>query len=302
MKVKMPFPTTPESRRVISLGEVLWDLFPDETRFGGAPANFACHATAHGAEVIMISRVGADALGDEAVLELQSRGVGTHYLQRDAVLPTGTVQVQLDDQGVPRYDIRESVAWDQLEWKPALQPLMEQVHAVYFGTLGQRNPCSRQTIQQFVATVPSSTLCVYDVNLRAPYVREDIVRSSLELANVLKLSDEELDFVTGLAGVHGDVTTRLAALRERYGLKLVALTRGSAGAFLMTENSFSDFPGVSTQVQDTVGAGDSFTATMVTGLLQGKSLDVINERACRVAAYVCSQKGATPSLPADLTW
>lgn len=295
-------PIAPESLRMVSLGEVLWDVFPDETRFGGAPANFACHAASHGAAVTMVSRVGVDTLGDQAMAELQAHGVAVHHLQRDTVRFTGTVFVQLDDRGVPSYEIRENVAWDHLEWTSDMPDLAVQAHAVYFGTLGQRNECSRQTIRQFIAAVPSSALRVYDVNLRAPYFSEGLIKDSLSLANVLKLSDEELDLVTAMAGISGDVMTRLTALRERYGLKLVALTRGAQGALLLTENGISDFSGITTDVKDTVGAGDSYTATMVTGLLRGESLDAINERACRVAAFVCSQKGATPPLPAGLAW
>ncbi len=298
----MTSPIAPESLRLVSLGEVLWDVFPDETRFGGAPANFACHAAAHGAAVTMLSRVGSDALGDRAIANLQSHGVEVKHLQRDTVLPTGRVLVQLDDQGVPSYDICENVAWDQLEWVASMQSMAGQVDAVYFGTLGQRSERSHQTIRQFVSAVSSSALRVFDVNLRVPYLNEEIIKESLSLANILKLSDEELYFVTAMVGIHGDVMTRLAALRERYELKLVALTRGAHGAVLMTENEVSDFPGITTAVKDTVGAGDSYTATLVTGLWRGESLEAINERACRVAAYVCSQKGATPPLPADLAW
>lgn len=295
-------PTAPASLRLVSLGEVLWDVFPDETRFGGAPANFACHAAAHGAAVTMLSRVGVDSPGDRAIADLQSHGVTVDHVQRDPVLPTGTVLVHLDEEGVPRYDIRENAAWDHLEWTSAMPAMAGQVDAVYFGTLGQRSECAHETIREFVSAVPSSALRIYDVNLRAPYIKESLVEDSLRQANILKLSDEEFYFITAMAGIHGDVMTRLAALREHYGFKLVALTRGAHGAILMTNNGVSDFPGVRTVVKDTVGAGDSYTATLVTGLLRGESLETINERACRVAAYVCSQKGATPPLPAGLAW
>ncbi|MEY4484907.1 MAG: Ribokinase [Verrucomicrobiota bacterium] len=288
--------------RIVSLGEVLWDVFPDETRFGGAPANFACHAAAHGAASTMISRVGTDVLGDQALAELQSHKVDVSHVQRDGSLPTGVVTVVLDHQGVPGYNIIENVAWDELEPTNAMETLAGQVNAVYFGTLGQRCECSRQTILQFLCMVPSSTLRVYDVNLRAPYLDEQIVRVSLQSANIVKLSDEELDFVTKITGIQGDVMTRLEALRERYQLKLIALTRGADGAILMTGNETSVLEGIPTEVKDTVGAGDSFTATMVTGFLRGEPLHAINEKASRVAAYVCSKMGAIPSLPAGLAW
>lgn len=298
----MTSPASAKPLPIVSLGEVLWDVFPDETRFGGAPANFACHAATHGADVTMLSRVGIDALGDQAIAELESHGVKVGQIQRDFDLPTGTVSVRLNDQGVPSYTICEDVAWDHLEWTSEMQNMAGQVDAVYYGTLGQRSERSHQTIQKFVSATPGSALRVYDVNLRPPYCDEKIIKESLKLANILKLSDEELDFVADMMGIEGDMMTRLKTLREQQQLKLIALTRGSRGAILMTESDVSDFAGVSVKVVDTVGAGDSFTATMVTGLLRGEPLEAINEKACRVAAYVCSKKGATPPLPVDLAW
>lgn len=291
-----------KAQRIFSLGEVLWDVFPDGSQFGGAPANFACNAAAHGAAVSMVSRVGRDVLGEQAIVALDSRGVCVDEIQRDAVLNTGTVSVRLNDRGVPAYTICEDVTWDHLEWLPAMREMADRVDAVYFGTLSQRSECAHQTIQQFVSRVPSTALRVYDINLRAPYNDERIIQASLQRANILKLSDEELDFVTEMAGIQGDTMTRLRALREQYQLRLIALTRGSQGAILMTENEVSDFGGVACDVIDTVGAGDSYTATLVTGILRGEPLAAINERACRVAAYVCSKKGATPPLPAHLAW
>ncbi len=288
--------------RIVSLGEVLWDVFPDETRFGGAPANFACHAASHGAEVTMISRVGVDMLGDQALMELESHKVIVAQIQRDADLPTGTVLVKLNEKGVPSYTIGEPAAWDRLAWTSKMDELASDVDAVYYGTLGQRDDCSHQTIQKFVSATPDKAWRIYDVNLRSPYCDGRIILESLCLANVLKLSDEELDFVADLMGIEGDMTSKLKAILEQQQLRLIALTRGSQGAILIAENEISDFAGFATTVKDTVGAGDSFTATLVAGLLRGESLETINRKACQVAAYVCSQKGATPPLPVNLSW
>ena len=282
---------------VVSLGEVLWDVFPDGPRFGGAPANFACHAAALGAEAVMVSCVGDDELGDGAVAALAEHGVITGRVQRTAEHATGTVQVKLDESGKPQFSIGADVAWDYLQSTVELEELVARTEAIYFGTLGQRSESSRRTIRQLVAATPASALRVLDVNLRSPFYDQIVIQQSLELANVLKLSDDELSIVAAAAGVTGSETDILAGLCDRYELQLVALTRGPHGARLVRGNESSDFPGVAVDVKDTVGAGDSFTAAMVLGLLKNRPLETINRHACEVAAFVCSQAGAAPALP-----
>jgi fructokinase len=283
-----------------ALGEVLWDVFPDGPRFGGAPANLACHAAALGADAWMLSRVGDDALGRGALDALGEHDVNVTCVGRDAQFPTGTVQVELDAAGKPSFTIADNVAWDHLQWSEPAEQLAARCHAVCFGTLGQRNEDSRRVIQRFLTAVPETALRILDVNLRPPFFNEQVIRESLDLANVFKLSDEELSIVASACGITGSEAEMLSTLSRRYHLRLIALTRGGSGATLFTEDDRSDCEGVSVDVQDTVGAGDAFTAAMTVGLLAGKPLDAINRHASEVAAYVCTQSGATPLLPEQL--
>lgn len=282
---------------VVALGEVLWDVFPDGPRFGGAPANLACHAAAMGADVFMVSQVGDDELGEKAIESLRTHGVNTDHVGRSTDDPTGTVQVELDRSGKPRFTINENVAWDCIAWSDSLLELAVKADAVCFGTLGQRSEISRRTIQQFVAAVSRPALRMLDVNLRAPFYDREVIGQSLEMANVFKLSDDELPIVASMVGIDGAENEILAELARRYQLGWVALTRGQQGALLTDGTSTSRAEGRRVAVKDTVGAGDAFTAVLTLGILKGSSPDRINQRACQVAAYVCSQAGATPTLP-----
>jgi fructokinase len=287
-------------RVIVAVGEVLWDVFPDGPRFGGAPANLACHAAALAADAHMVSRVGDDELGKQALAALREHGVNTECVGVAAEYPTGTVQVELDASGKPRFTIGENVAWDHLQWSEEMDDLAARADAVCFGTLGQRSADSRDVIRRFVAATPPTALRILDVNLRSPFYDEAVIRQSLEAANVLKLSDDELDLVAAAGDVSGSEAETLAGLSRRYELRLVALTRGEHGATLVRGTERSDGEGIRVDVEDTVGAGDAFTAAMTLGLLSNDSLDAINRHACRVAAYVCSQSGATPPLPDEL--
>ncbi len=285
--------------QIAAVGEVLWDVFPEGPRFGGAPANFACHVAAMGASSSIVSCVGDDPFGRDAATFLQQHGVDTTHLQVSPQ-PTGTVQVELDDEGRPMFTIAEPVAWDFLAWSSNLDSLTAELQAICFGTLGQRNEASRQTIQRCVAGTPNHCLRVLDINLRPPFIEESILRRSLELANILKLNDDELTTVAQLIGAKGSEIDRLRAVQQAWDLQLIALTRGSQGSVLVTTDEVSDREGQTVAVADTVGAGDSFTATMITGLLRGEPLDEIHRQAAQVAAYVCTQSGAVPTLPPEL--
>jgi fructokinase len=282
---------------IAALGEVLWDVFPDGPRFGGAPANLACHAAALGADVFMVSQVGDDPLGRQAVEELRQHGVHTDHVARSPNRPTGTVQVDLDSSGKPAFTIRQNVAWDQLAWSDELNHLAARADAVCFGTLGQRNERSRDTIQRFVAATPPATYRILDVNLRPPFYDQPVIEQSLAAANVVKLSDDELPILASMLGIDPDEGPGLAELRDRYHLRLAALTRGDRGARLVDPDRTSDVQGVPTDVKDTVGAGDAYSAVLTLGLLNKEPLEEINRRACQLAAFVCSQAGATPQLP-----
>jgi fructokinase len=283
---------------IVGLGEVLWDVFPDGPRFGGAPANYASHAASLGADSRMVSAVGRDELGERALQALQNLKVDISSVAQSDY-PTGAVHVQLDGEGKASYEFLANTAWDHLEWNDDLAKLAKRTDAVCFGTLGQRSDKSRQTIRRFVTSTPATCLRIFDINLRPPFYADDTILESLELANVLKLNDDELPIVAKLCSCSGTDLDVMRALAKRFHLQLVALTRGSRGALLVREDEVADHTGISTTVVDTVGAGDAFTATMTVSLLAGRKLSEIADQASRVAAFVCSQAGATPRLPDD---
>ncbi|HUG68532.1 MAG TPA: carbohydrate kinase [Pirellulaceae bacterium] len=281
---------------IVGLGEVLWDVFPDGPRFGGAPANYACHAASLGASSHLVSAVGRDELGKRALLALHNHGVDASVVQQNGYR-TGAVHIQLDAAGKASYEFLDNVAWDHLEWSARLGELAARTDAVCFGTLGQRAHESQQTIHRYVTATPASCLRIFDINLRPPFYADDTILQSMEIANVLKLNDDELPIVAKLCGLAGTEREIMQSLARRFDLQLVALTRGAHGALLVRGDQVSDHPGVATSIIDTVGAGDSFTAAITLGLLAGHNLEAINDQASRVAAFVCSQAGATPRLP-----
>lgn len=288
---------------VVGLGEILWDVFPDGPRFGGAPANFACSAAGlagDAARVCMAGAVGDDDLGRRAVREFTSRGVDTEAV---AVLgkPTGRVDVTLDTAGQASYVFAPDSAWDEVPWSDTLAALAGRTSAVCFGTLGQRSAASRETIRRFLAAVPSSALRILDINLRPPFWSPESVRESLPLADIVKCNDEELPVVGGLLGLSGPPERMLRELVDRHRLRLAVLTRGDRGSLLIAaDGTSSALDGTPVDVVDTVGAGDAFTAAIALGTLAGWSLERRHAHAERVAAHVCTQRGGTPPIPAAL--
>ena len=282
---------------IVGLGEVLWDVLPDGEHFGGAPANVAVHAAALGAESLMISAVGTDARGDEALRRLASFGVDCSAVARLADHPTGVVRVSVDGAGLPSYDIAAGSAWDCVPWSPAVEQAARRADAICFGTLAQRSPLSRDTIRRAVMSTREHAWRLFDVNLRQAYYDAAGLIESLELSNALKLNVEELPVVARLCGIaHAPPTKQLRALCERFGLRLAALTRGPAGSLLVSRSGAWGAAAPHVKVVDTVGAGDAFSAALLVGLLGGQPLDEVNRRANSVAAHVCSQPGATPPL------
>ena len=284
--------------RIISLGEVLWDLFPEGARFGGAPANFAYHAANIGAEVTMVSAVGDDQRGQQAIEILKGFKIDTSLMQVDPEQDTGTVEVELDSQGKPRFTIHENTAWDDLAWSPALASKIVEADALYFGTLGQRGATSRTTIRRALDVAKAAgVLCILDINLRSPYFSPELIRESIEQADILKLSDDELDSVAQACSISltSDAATILRDIMKRFELSSVVMTRGAEGALFVSADETVDQPGIPTKVVDTVGAGDSFTAALITGLLQGKDASRLIQDACETASAVCAQSGAIPS-------
>ena len=287
----------PKKYEVVGIGEILWDLLPSGKQLGGAPANFTCHAWALGAEARLVSRVGEDDLGCEIIERWTARSMPTDTIEIDRERPTGTVSVELDADGQPKYTIHERVAWDRIEADDAALNAVSMADAVCFGTLAQRTKSARAALEVLLSASRPDALRIFDVNLRPPFVARDVIVESMKPANVLKLNEHELPVLADIFSLSGSPAEQIAELARRFELRLVALTRGGEGSLLFADGALSEHPGLYTKVVDTVGAGDAFTAALTLGFLQDWNLDRINYWANEVASYVCSQPGATPIIP-----
>jgi len=285
---------------IAGVGEILWDMLPGGKKLGGAPANFAYHAGELGCEAYIISSVGKDMLGDEIIATLDLLGVSGRYIGIDDKHPTGTVEVQLGEGGIPSYIIHENVAWDYIELSEACLELAKKVDVICFGSLGQRSETSRNTILEVLGNTGSHCIKIFDINLRQHFYNREIICNSLEHANVFKLNEDELPIVSGLLGFDGNYGEVMRKLMNRFSLELIALTRGERGSVILSGNAISEHPGFKVKVVDTVGAGDAFTAAVAVGLMKKWDIDLINDFANRVGSYVCTQEGGTPKLPAEL--
>lgn len=286
---------------VVGMGEALWDVLPEGKKIGGAPANFAYHVSQFGLPGCVVSAVGDDALGNEIIENFTSKGL-THHIEK-VPYPTGTVQVEIDQAGVPQYEIKENVAWDNIPYTAKLEQLAEKTKAVCFGSLAQRNVVSRNTINRFLDAVPEENdpLIVFDVNLRQGFYNKEILCKSMERCNILKINDEELVTVSRMFGYPGiDLQDKCWILLGKYNLKMLILTCGINGSYVFTPGNVSFQPTPKVEVADTVGAGDSFTAAFIASILKGKSVAGAHLCAVQTSAFVCTQKGAMPILPKDL--
>jgi fructokinase len=317
---------------VVAVGEVLWDLLPSGPELGGAPANFAYHAHALGASSQVITRVGNDDFGREILRRFREMGLPDSNVQTDDAEPTGTARVELSGDGLAHFVIQENVAWDRIALTLEARAVAGSADAICFGSLAQRSKISRNVIQQLIAAAPAEAPRVFDVNLREPFYSRRVIQESLLLANVVKLNDDELPILANMFdlaestlnhsngadsafreenNVGAEMRTRVSApyriqhqierMATMFNLRLVALTRGANGSLLYEreDKRWSDCASRPVKVVDTVGAGDSFTAALVMGLLHQIDLDEINSIANEVARYVCSQAGGTPRLPAE---
>jgi len=283
-------------KRVVGLGEVLWDVLPESTCLGGAPANFAYITTLMGDEGIVASRIGEDSRGLEALRRMEELGVNIDHIQTDRDHPTGSVNVELDSKGQPRYQIAQPVAWDFLDWTLDWQHLAETADAICFGSLAQRSEASRSTIRRFLRAASSKTLKVFDVNLRQSFYSPEILSDSMRQADIVKLNDEELPTIMSLGGFsHKDEIPSAQRLIREHDLKIVCVTRGCRGSLLVKGGEVSEHPGFKVRVADTVGSGDAFTAGLIHEYLHGASLALMNEVANLVGAWVASEVGAMPT-------
>ena len=278
---------------VLGMGEVLWDLLPDGKILGGAPVNFAYHAMQLGAVGVAISSVGDDELGREIMDSVNSKGIKNCIAVNE--YPTSTVGVTLKD-GKPEYTIYEGVAWDFMELIPEAIEILKQADAVCFGTLAQRSQVSHDAIMEALKLVPEQCLKVYDINLRQKYYSKELISESLSIANVFKINDDEVELFKQLFGLEGSETEVCRKIKETYSLEYLALTKGEKGSYLFHEDEVSFRPTPLVEVEDTIGAGDSFTSAMVMGILNKLPLKEIHQKAVEISAFVCTEKGATPVL------
>ena len=289
-----------EPALMIGLGEVLWDLLPSGKVLGGAPANFAYMASVLGDEGVVASRIGNDDLGREACHAMQELGLSTAYLQHDERHQTGTATVSIDTAGQPNFTIKNSVAWDFLDWSPEWEELSARADVVCFGSLAQRSHKSAATIERFLKNTSKKTLRICDVNLRESFYSPGLLRRSFQYADIVKLNDQELLQVSYLfklgIGTHAMLAQRLLHLCD---LRVVCITRGSRGSLLVTQGDAVEHKGFRVTVADAVGAGDAFTACLAHHYLRGHSLHEISESANRFASWVATQTGATPPISTD---
>ena len=299
---------TTGDRVCVAIGEILWDVFPSGPRFGGAPANFACHLAALGGKAVLVGAVGNDQLGARAFKLLSARGVRTEHIYLDWTRPTGIVDVSVDDEGHASYSFADNTAWDAIPWTNSLANRARQSDLCCFGTLAQRSETSAHTIRKFLAATPEDSIRLLDVNLRPPFFNEELILESLGTANALKLNDGEFAHLAKLCALEGAGEGDPSALRRLAGefdLQFIALTKGAHGSVLIDGDEVSCLDGTETppvEIVDTVGAGDSFTAAVALGFLDrianpALSLESIHLRAARIASYVCTQSGATPQIP-----
>lgn len=286
---------------VVGIGEALWDILPEGKQIGGAPANFAYHVSQFGLQSQVVSAIGDDKLGNEILENFQDKGL--HTLIEKVAYPTGVVQVQLDSEGVPGYNIKENVAWDNIPFTDKLKQLAQRTCAVCFGSLAQRNVVSRETINAFLNAMPDGKkkYKIFDINLRQGFYTKEILCNAMEQCNILKINDEELVIISRMFGYPGiDLQDKCWILLAKYNLEMLILTCGVNGSYVFTPGSVSFVETPEVQVADTVGAGDSFTAAFISAVLKGKSVTEAHQLAVNVSAYVCTQNGAMPELPENL--
>lgn len=286
---------------IVGLGEALWDQLPEGRKIGGAPANFAYHISQFGYDARVVSAIGDDQLGRELLEEFDNAGL--KYQIETVPYPTGVVNVDLDADGVPIYQIQRDVAWDNIPFTPELEELAKQTQVAFFGSLAQRSEVSRATINKFLDAMPDEEgrYKVFDINLRQHYYTKEILKSSMERCNILKITDEELIALGRKFGYPGaDLKDKCWILLTKYRLEILILTCGVNGSYIFTPGKVSFLATPKVEVADTVGAGDSFTASFITSLLKDGDIRAAHHRAVEVSAFVCTQHGAMPKIPAEI--
>lgn len=286
-------------RLVVGLGEVLWDMLPEGRKIGGAPVNFAYHAGQFGIDTMAVSAIGNDKLGEDTIAEMNGKHL--NHIFPSVPYPTGSVQVSLDEKGVPAYDIKENVAWDNIPFTNEIESVARNCQAVCFGSLAQRNAVSRNTIRKFIESTPSGCIRIFDINLRQNFYTSNVIHDSLELCNILKINDEEIMLVSRMFNYDSsNIENVCCTIMEDFSLEMVILTCGTKGSYIFTKGGVSFMPTPKVNVADTVGAGDSFTGSFCAAILRGLPVAEAHKKAVEVSAYVCTQNGAMPEIPESM--
>lgn len=286
-------------RLVVGLGEVLWDMLPEGRKIGGAPVNFAYHAGQFGIDTMAVSAIGNDKLGEDTIAEMNGKHLS--HIFPSVPYPTGSVQVKLDEKGVPAYDIKENVAWDNIPFTNEIESVARSCRAVCFGSLAQRNAVSRNTIRKFIESTPSGCIRIFDINLRQNFYTSNVIHDSLELCNILKINDEEIMLVSRMFNYDSsNIENVCRTIMEDFSLEMVILTCGTKGSYIFTKGGVSFIPTPKVNVADTVGAGDSFTGSFCAAILRGLPVAEAHKKAVEVSAYVCTQNGAMPEIPESM--
>lgn len=286
-------------RLVVGLGEVLWDMLPEGRKIGGAPVNFAYHAGQFGIDTMAVSAIGNDKLGEDTIAEMNGKHL--NHIFPSVPYPTGSVQVSLDEKGVPAYDIKENVAWDNIPFTNEIESVARSCRAVCFGSLAQRNAVSRNTIRKFIESTPNGCIRIFDINLRQNFYTSNVIHDSLELCNILKINDEEIMLVSRMFNYDSsNIENVCRTIMEGFSLEMVILTCGTKGSYILTKGGVSFMPTPKVNVADTVGAGDSFTGSFCAAILRGLPVAEAHKKAVEVSAYVCTQNGAMPEIPESM--
>lgn len=286
-------------RLVVGLGEVLWDMLPEGRKIGGAPVNFAYHAGQFGIDTMAVSAIGNDKLGEDTISEMNGKHL--NHIFPSVPYPTGSVQVKLDEKGVPAYDIKENVAWDNIPFTNEIESVARSCRAVCFGSLAQRNAVSRNTIRKFIESTPDGCIRIFDINLRQNFYTSNVIHDSLELCNILKINDEEIMLVSRMFNYDSsNIENVCRTIMEDFSLEMVILTCGTKGSYIFTKDDVSFMPTPKVNVADTVGAGDSFTGSFCAAILRGLPVAEAHKKAVEVSAYVCTQNGAMPEIPESM--
>lgn len=282
------------SKKVICFGEVLWDIFPDGEKIGGAPLNVALRLKSLGVTTTIVSKVGKDQLGDRLIDFVHEQGLGVEYIQQDQAFETGKVNVSLDHNGAASYEIAYPAAWDKITLLPSLEEEVSQADLFLFGSLVTRDTLSKESL---LALLKKASFKVFDVNLRAPHYKQNRLEDLMQVADFIKFNDEELAEISQAMGCQEkSLKEQLKFISAKTNTSKICVTKGGDGALLLLNDQLYDQKGFPIKVVDTVGAGDSFLATLLEGLLTDKAPEIALENACAMGAMVASNAGANPKI------